>query len=102
MTAWPQLRGANPVSQRPSLPEREGLYLSVSRPSSRMGQTEAVQVVFMAYRNELQAAALTLVAKKRQSALAVECRLSRVTSWLSSLADAGHTRTLPDLDMPPR
>ena len=45
-----------------------------------MGQTEAVQVVFMAYRNALQAAALTLVAKKRQSAIAVECRLSRVTS----------------------
>ena len=35
-----------------------------SRRSWRIGQTEPVKVVFMAYRNTLQADALTLVAKK--------------------------------------
>ena len=46
-----------------------------SRRSWRIGQTEPVQVVFMAYRNTLQADALTLVAKKLQSSLAVEGEL---------------------------
>ena len=38
-----------------------------SRRSWRIGQTQPVQVVFMAYRNTLQADALKLVAKKLQS-----------------------------------
>ena len=46
-----------------------------SRRSWRIGQTEPVRVVFMAYRNTLQADALTLVAKKLQSSLAVEGEL---------------------------
>ena len=46
-----------------------------SRRSWRIGQTQPVQVVFMAYRNTLQADALTLVAKKLQSSLAVEGEL---------------------------
>ena len=41
-----------------------------SRRSWRIGQTHPVQVVFMAYRNTLQADALKLVAKKLQSSLA--------------------------------
>ena len=39
--------------------------------SWRIGQTRPVRVVFMAYRNSLQADALKLVAKKLQSSLAV-------------------------------
>ena len=46
-----------------------------SRRSWRIGQTEPVKVVFMAYRNTLQADALKLVAKKLQSSLAVEGEL---------------------------
>ena len=46
-----------------------------SRRSWRIGQTEPVQVVFMAYRNTLQADALRLVAQKLQSSLAVEGEL---------------------------
>ncbi len=46
-----------------------------SRRSWRIGQTEPVQVVFMAYRNTLQADALQLVAKKLQRSLAVEGEL---------------------------
>ena len=46
-----------------------------SRRSWRIGQTEPVQVVFMAYRNTLQADALALVARKLQSSLAVEGEL---------------------------
>ena len=46
-----------------------------SRTSWRIGQTQPVQVVFMAYRNTLQADALKLVAKKLQSSLAVEGEL---------------------------
>ena len=46
-----------------------------SRRSWRIGQAEPVQVVFMAYRNTLQADALKLVAKKLQSSLAVEGEL---------------------------
>ena len=43
-----------------------------SRRSWRIGQTRPVKVVFMSYRNTLQADALKLVAKKMQSSLAVE------------------------------
>ena len=46
-----------------------------SRRSWRIGQSQPVQVVFMAYRNTLQAGALKLVAKKLQSSLAVEGEL---------------------------
>ena len=46
-----------------------------SRRSWRIGQTRPVQVVFMAYRNTLQADALKLVAQKLQSSLAVEGEL---------------------------
>ena len=42
-----------------------------SRRSWRIGQTRPVKVVFMSYRNTLQADALKLVAKKLQSSLAV-------------------------------
>ena len=47
----------------------------VSRLSWRIGQTRPVKVVFMSYRNTLQADALKLVAKKLQSSLAVEGEL---------------------------
>ena len=46
-----------------------------SRRSWRIGQTRPVKVVFMSYRNTLQADALQLVAKKMQSSLAVEGEL---------------------------
>ncbi len=46
-----------------------------SRRSWRIGQTEPVKVVFMAYRSTLQAEALKLVARKLQSSLAVEGEL---------------------------
>ena len=46
-----------------------------SRRSWRIGQTQPVKVVFMSYRNTLQADALKLVAKKMQSSLAVEGEL---------------------------
>ena len=46
-----------------------------SRRSWRIGQTRPVKVVFMAYRNTLQADALKLVAQKLQSSLAVEGEL---------------------------
>ena len=46
-----------------------------SRRSWRIGQTRRVKVVFMSYRNTLQADALKLVAKKMQSSLAVEGEL---------------------------
>ena len=46
-----------------------------SRRSWRIGQTQPVRVVFMAYRNTLQADALKLVAQKLQSSLAVEGEL---------------------------
>ncbi|MCY3603079.1 MAG: helicase C-terminal domain-containing protein, partial [Chloroflexi bacterium] len=46
-----------------------------SRRSWRIGQSEPVQVVFMAYRSTLQADALKLVAQKLQSSLAVEGEL---------------------------
>ena len=46
-----------------------------SRRSWRIGQTRPVQVVYLAARQTLQADALTLVAKKLQSSLAVEGQL---------------------------
>ncbi len=46
-----------------------------SRRSWRIGQSRPVKVVFMAYRNTLQADALKLVAQKLQSSLAVEGEL---------------------------
>ena len=46
-----------------------------SRRSWCIGQTRPVKVVFMSYRNTLQADALKLVAKKLQSSLAVEGEL---------------------------
>ena len=46
-----------------------------SRRSWRIGQTRPVKVVFMSYKNTLQADALKLVAKKLQSSLAVEGEL---------------------------
>ena len=46
-----------------------------SRRSWRIGQTRPVNVVFIAYRNTLQADALKLVAKKLQSSLTVEGEL---------------------------
>ena len=46
-----------------------------SRRSWRIGQTRPVRVVYMAYRETLQAKALALVAKKLQSSLAVEGEL---------------------------
>ena len=46
-----------------------------SRRFWRIGQTRPVKVVFMSYRNTLQADALKLVAKKLQSSLAVEGEL---------------------------
>ena len=58
-----------------------------SRRSWRIGQTEPVQVVFMAYRNTLQADALKLVAKKLQSSLAVEGELPE--DGLAAYGDEG-------------
>ena len=46
-----------------------------SRRSWRIGQTRPVKVIYMSYRNTLQADALKLVAKKLQSSLAVEGEL---------------------------
>ena len=46
-----------------------------SRRSWRIGQTRPVKMVYMSYRNTLQADALKLVAKKLQSSLAVEGEL---------------------------
>ena len=46
-----------------------------SRRSWRIGQTRPVKVVFMSYKNTLQADELKLVAKKMQSSLAVEGEL---------------------------
>ena len=46
-----------------------------SRRSWRIGQTRPVKVVYMSYRNALQADALKLVAQKLQSSLAVEGEL---------------------------
>ena len=58
-----------------------------SRRSWRIGQTEPVQIVFMVYRNTLQADALKLVAQKLQSSLAVEGELPE--DGLAAYGDEG-------------
>ena len=58
-----------------------------SRHSWRIGQTDPVQVVFMAYRNTLQADALKLVAQKLQFSLAVEGELPE--DGLAAYGDEG-------------
>jgi len=58
-----------------------------SRRSWRIGQTRPVKVVYMAYRNTLQADALKLVAKKLQSSLAVEGELPE--DGLAAFGDDG-------------
>ena len=58
-----------------------------SRSSWRIGQTRPVTVVFMAYRNTLQADALKLVAQKLQSSLAVEGELPK--EGLAAFGDDG-------------
>jgi len=58
-----------------------------SRRSWRIGQTRPVKVVYMAYRNTLQADALKLVAKKLQSSLAVEGELPE--DGLAAYGDEG-------------
>ena len=58
-----------------------------SRRSWRIGQTRPVKVVFMAYRNTLQADALKLVAQKLQSSLAVEGELP--DDGLAAYGDVG-------------
>ena len=58
-----------------------------SRRSWRIGQTQPVKVVFMAYRNTLQADALKLVAQKLQSSLAVEGELPE--DGLAAYGDTG-------------
>ncbi len=58
-----------------------------SRRSWRIGQTRPVKVVFMAYRNTLQADALKLVAQKLQSSLAVEGELPE--DGLAAYGDSG-------------
>ena len=57
------------------------------RRSWRIGQTRPVRVVFMSYRNTLQADALKLVAKKLQSSLAVEGELPE--DGLAAFGDDG-------------
>ena len=65
------------------------IYVSrqASRRSWRIGQTRPVKVVYMAYRNTLQADALKLVAKKLQSSLAVEGELPK--DGLAAYGDDG-------------
>ena len=58
-----------------------------SRRSWRIGQKRPVKVVFMAYRNTLQADALKPVAKKLQSSLAVEGELPE--GGLAAFGDDG-------------
>ena len=58
-----------------------------TRRSWRIGQPQPVKVVFMAYRNTLQADALTLVAKKLQASLAVEGELP--SDGLAAFGDDG-------------
>ena len=58
-----------------------------SRRSWRIGQNRPVKVVFMSYRNTLQADALKLVAKKLQSSLAVEGELPE--DGLAAYGDEG-------------
>ena len=71
-----------------------------SRRSWRIGQTQPVQVVFMAYRNTLQADALKLVAKKLQSSLAVEGELPE--DGLAAYGDDGDDLMLASATVSPR
>ena len=76
----------------PNMPNGERDYSvytmrQASRRSWRIGQTQPVRVVFMSYRNTLQADALKLVAKKLQSSLAVEGELPE--DGLAAYADDG-------------
>ncbi|MDE2861566.1 MAG: hypothetical protein OXP10_01280 [Chloroflexota bacterium] len=65
------------------------VYVSrqASRRSWRIGQTHAVKVVYMSYKNTLQADALKLMAKKLQSSLAVEGELPE--DGLAAYGDEG-------------
>ena len=65
------------------------VYVSrqASRRSWRIGQTLPVKVIYMAYKNTLQADALKLVAKKMQSSLAVEGELPE--DGLAAFGDDG-------------
>ena len=65
------------------------VYVSrqASRRSWRIGQTRPVKVVYMSYRNTLQADALKLVAKKLQSSLAVKGELPE--DGLAAYGDEG-------------
>ena len=65
------------------------VYVSrqASRRSWRIGQTRPVKVVYMSYKNTLQADALKLVAKKLQSSLAVEGELPE--DGLAAYGDEG-------------
>ena len=65
------------------------VYVSrqASRRSWRIGQTRPVKVVYMSYRNTLQADALKLVAKKLQSSLAIEGELPE--DGLAAFGDEG-------------
>ena len=58
-----------------------------SRRSWRIGQSRPIKVVYMSYRNTLQADALKLVAKKLQSSLAVEGELPE--DGLAAFGDEG-------------
>lgn len=63
-----------------------------ARRSWRIGQEKPVRVVFMAYRNTLQEAALALIAKKARSSLALEGEL--VEGGLVSVAEEDPTLAL--------
>jgi len=71
------------------------VYVSrqASRRSWRIGQTRPVKVVFMSYKNTLQADALKLVAKKLQSSLAVEGELPE--DGLAAFGDDGDDLMMP-------
>ena len=60
----------------------------VSHRSWRIGQSRPVRVVFMAYKNSLQADALKLVVKRLQSSLAVEGELPE--DGLAAYGDDGN------------
>ena len=78
------------------------VYVSrqASRRSWRIGQTRPVKVVFMSYKNTLQADALKLVAKKLQSSLAVEGELPE--DGLAAYGDDGSGRCSPGRSSWPR
>lgn len=63
-----------------------------ARRSWRIGQRQAVQVVFLAYQETLQASALALIATKARSSLALEGEL--VEGGLSALSEEDPTLVL--------